>query len=82
VLAAFVANFARFLFLGLELLILARVILSWTDPAGRGTVAAWVTGMTEPILAPIRRLLPRTGMLDLSPLVVIIAIGLALRIVG
>ena len=81
-LAAFLANFVRFLLLGLELLILARVLLSWTDPAGRGTVAGWVTGMTEPILAPIRRMLPRTGMLDLSPLIVIIAIGVVLRLVG
>jgi YggT family protein len=82
VIGAFVVNFARFLCLGLELLILARVILSWTDPAGRGTIASFVTSMTEPILAPIRRLLPRTGALDLSPLVVIIAIGLLLRVVG
>lgn len=81
-LAAFSANFLRFLLVALEVLILARVLLSWTDPAGRGQLASFVVSLTEPILAPVRRLMPRTGMLDWSPFIVILALGMLLRVVA
>ena len=77
--AAFVVNFLRFLVIGPWLLILARVILSWIDPGGRSRLATFVIGTTEPILAPIRRLLPRTGMFDLSPLLVLLILGAIMR---
>jgi len=76
---AFLLNFIRFLVLALELLILARVLLSWVDPTGRGQLAAFIIQTTEPILAPVRRALPRTGMFDLSPLIVILVLGVILR---
>jgi len=76
---AFLLNFIRFLVLALELLILARVLLSWVDPTGRGQLAAFIIQTTEPILAPVRRVLPRTGMFDLSPLIVILVLGVILR---
>ena len=76
---AFLLNFLRFVVLGLELLILARVLLSWFDPTGRGQLAAFIIQTTEPILAPVRRALPRTGMFDLSPLIVILVLGVILR---
>ena len=80
--ALFLANFVRFVLLGLEVLIFARVLLSWVDPGGRGTIARFVVQTTEPILAPVRRLLPRTGMFDLSPLIVLLVLGAVLRAVG
>ena len=76
---AFAVNFVRFLALALELLILARVILSWVAPAGRGPIAGFIISATEPILAPIRRLLPRTGALDWSPFIVILVLGVVLQ---
>ena len=75
-------NVIRLVLIGLEVVVLARVVLSWVDPAGRSSAARFVISITEPVLAPIRRLLPRTGMLDLSPLVVVLAIGVLLRVVG
>jgi YggT family protein len=80
--AILLLNVIRFVLIGLEVVVLARVVLSWIDPAGRTAVGAFVTSATEPILAPIRRLLPRTGMLDLSPIVVFLVIGVLLRAVG
>ena len=80
--ALFVANFLRFLLVGLWLVILARVVLSWVDPAGRSRFAAFIVGTTEPLLAPVRRVLPRTGMLDLSPLIVLLLLGVLMRAVG
>jgi len=61
-----------------SIIILARVILSWfmMNPSGRGGFLAAtyqaLLQITEPLLAPLRRVLPRTGMIDLSPLVAII----------
>lgn len=80
--AAFLANFLRFLVMALWLLILARVILSWVDPGGRSRFATFVISTTEPILAPVRRILPPTGMFDLSPLIVLLVLGVIMRAVA
>jgi YggT family protein len=58
-----------------ELLIVARVILSWVaSPTSRNPVVELIRSVTEPILAPIRSILPRTGMFDLSPMVALFAL--------
>jgi YggT family protein len=80
--AAFLVNFLRFLLIGLWLVILARLILSWIDPGGRSRFAAFIIQTSEPILAPIRRLLPKTGMFDFSPLIVLLVLSMLLRAVG
>lgn len=77
--AAFFRNFLLFVVIALWVLILARVLLSWFDPGGRGRIAAFVIQMTEPILAPVRKALPRTGMFDLSPMIVLLVLGVLLR---
>jgi len=79
---AFLANFVRFLLIALWLVILARVVLSWIDPTGRSRFAAFVIQTSEPILAPVRRILPRTGMFDLSPLIVLLVLGALMRAVA
>ena len=74
-------NFIVLLTMVLTLLILARVVISWMMPTGGGELVAFVYGATEPILAPIRNLLPRMGGFDLSPMIAILilqAIGQAL----
>ena len=38
--------------------------------------------MTEPILEPVRRVLPRTGMFDFSALIVLLVLGALMRAVG
>jgi YggT family protein len=75
-------NVIRFILIGLELVVFARVILSFLDPAGRSPFAGFIISTTEPILAPVRRLLPRTGMIDFSPLIVCLLIGALLRAVA
>ena len=71
----FLVNLLQIAFIVLWLLIFGRVLLSWFDPAGRSPLASFVVSATEPILAPVRRALPRTGMVDLSPLVVLIVLS-------
>ena len=78
--ALLVLNVIRFILLGLELMVLARVLLSFVDPAGKGAVAGFVISTTEPILAPVRKILPRTGALDWSPFIVVFVIGMVLRV--
>ena len=64
----------------LVLLVFIAVILSFFmdpyHPIRRG-----VDNIVEPILAPIRRIVPLVGMLDFSPLVLILLIQFAARII-
>ena len=78
----FLLNFLRFVLIALWLLILARVLLSWFDPQGRRPISAFIIQTSEPILAPVRRMLPRTGMFDFSSLIVLLIIGTILRALG
>ncbi len=52
--------------------ILVRVILSWVAPDPDNPVVRIVTQVTEPIMAPARKLLPPMGGLDLSPILVLL----------
>lgn len=61
---------------GYSLVVLIRVILSWVALDRRNPVAIVVDGLTEPVLAPIRQALPPMGGLDLSPMVLLIALQL------
>jgi YggT family protein len=70
------ANFVTMLSLVLSLLILARVLLSWTSPSGGGGFTAFIYQVTEPILGPIRRVLPPMGGLDWSPFVALVLLTL------
>jgi YggT family protein len=73
-------NLLQIAFLAIWLLVLGRVFLSWFDPAGRTQAGSFLIAATEPILAPIRRALPQTGMLDLSPLIVLIVLSVLWRL--
>jgi YggT family protein len=75
----FLMNFVRFLLIALEIAIIGRVLLSYVEPRGRSSLGQFVVMITEPVLAPVRRLLPSGGMLDFSPLVVLLVIGAVLR---
>jgi YggT family protein len=59
------------------IVLIARVILSWF-PLQPGTamasIASIIYQLTEPVMAPVRRVIPAMGMIDLSPLVVFFGI--------
>ena len=62
------------------LIILGRVLMSWVDPTFSRPLGQFLYSITEPILAPIRRVLPQAGMLDLSPLVVLLVLSVLIRV--
>jgi YggT family protein len=60
------------LFTFLTIAIFLRAILSWFNMDPRSPLIQILDAITEPIMDPIRRIMPRLGMLDLSPLVAIL----------
>jgi YggT family protein len=58
-----------------------RVMLSWIQIDPSNPLARIVYQLTEPLLAPIRQLLPQGGGLDFSPIVAFIALLIAEQIV-
>ena len=61
--------------------IFIRIILSWVGMDPQNPVVVFLHEITEPILAPIRRFMPRMGMLDLTPMVAIFLLYLILKLV-
>ncbi len=76
---SFVLTFVQFLLIALWALVLGRMLMSWIDPGGRNQVSAFLIQATEPMLAPVRRLLPATGMIDWSSFIVLIVLGFLWR---
>ena len=62
--------------------IIAAALISWVNPDPGNPIVAFLRRVTEPVLEPVRRLLPpwRTGGLDLSPVIVLIAIQIIERV--
>jgi YggT family protein len=66
-----------------NLVLLARVLLSWFPDIDRShPIIQFLYDITEPVLRPVRELLPQTGMIDLSPLVVFLVIQVVLRLLS
>ena len=60
---------------------LIRVILSWIQPGAYNPVLGLINRLTEPLMAPARRIIPPFGGLDLSPMLVFIFLYLTLMLV-
>ena len=54
------------------ILIIIRAILSWFPISPTNPIVSVLNQVTEPILAPLRRIIPRLGMIDITPMVAII----------
>jgi YggT family protein len=64
-------------------MVIAAALISWVSPDPRNPIVRFLRQVTEPVFEPIRRFLPpwKTGGLDLSPLIVIIAIQFVERVI-
>ena len=63
-------------------LIIARVITSWVANQSRHPLIPLIYQLTEPVLRPINKLLPKMGGVDLSPLFALIALRALLLLLG
>jgi YggT family protein len=57
-----------------SLVVFASVILSWLSLSPDHPVVRVVGALTEPLLGPIRRVLPDLGGFDFSPLILLAAL--------
>jgi len=57
--------------------IIILVILSWVAPGNYNPAAVLIAQLTDPLMAPFRRLLPSMGGLDLSPMLVLFVLHIA-----
>ena len=74
-------KFIDILFTLLELAILARVLLSWFRVDPYHPAVALLYQITEPILRPLRNVIPPLGMMDISPIVALILIRIIRAII-
>lgn len=70
----YLSTFINILSQVLSIAILARVLMSWVPSLQQSGFGRFIYEITEPILRPIRRLIPPLGMLDLSPFIAMVII--------
>lgn len=75
------ALFTAFIWV-LIIAIIVRSLLSWFPNAGGTEFARLLDRVTSPLIDPVRRLMPNTGMIDFAPMIVIFFLFLMLRVVA
>ena len=68
-------TYVTYLVYALNLAIFGRVVMSWVSPRGDDPISSILYQVTEPILAPIRRVMPSMGMFDLTPMVALLLLN-------
>jgi len=58
----------------------ARIIISWVNPQLYNHATMLLASLTDFMMQPARRLVPAVGMIDLSPIVLFLLLGLILRL--
>lgn len=69
------AGFVRTLFEIYSWMIIAYILMSWIPNARESAIGEWLGKLVEPYLSPFRRIIPPIGgMIDISPIVALIAL--------
>ena len=78
VLSNFIIGLAKVIDIALTLymwIIIFRALISWVNPDPYNQIVIFLYRVTEPVLGPIRRILPmRNTGIDVSPIIVILVI--------
>jgi YggT family protein len=77
----FLRVFFQLLVTVLWFIVVARILLSWINPKFEGPVARFLFDTTEPLIAPIRRVMPQSGTFDWAPLLLLLVLGVLLQMV-
>ena len=65
----------------LALAILVRALLSWVRPDPYNPIVRALNSITDPIMEPLRQIVPRIGMFDITPIVALIGLSIMGRAV-
>jgi len=76
-----IIQFVNIVFEVLTWLIIIRCILSFVRHDPYQSLIRFIYEVTEPIMAPFRRLIPATGGIDFSPIVAMLAVTLVQKLV-
>jgi YggT family protein len=77
----FLPTFFQFLFNALYIAIIARILMSFIDQTGQMRATQILNEITEPILGPLRRIIPSVGFIDFSPMVALLLLQVLQRLV-
>lgn len=57
------------------MIVIVRALISWVNPDPYNPIVQFLMSVTEPVLAPVRRMIPLSTIgIDISPIIVILAI--------
>lgn len=65
-----------------KIILLVRIILSWIPHNPQNPAAAFLYKITEPVLEPVRRIIPSLGGIDISPIILFVGLSLIQRSFG
>ena len=74
-----VLRFFEWVFYGLMGLIIIEAIFSWVNP--HAPLAPFIRALNDPLMRPLRRIIPLVGNIDLSPLVALLLLQIGLRLI-
>ncbi|MBI2934153.1 MAG: YggT family protein [Chloroflexi bacterium] len=60
----------------LTFLVIARALLTWFPVRQDNPIALFLSRVTEPVLGPLRRVIPRIGMVDITPMAAVVLLQL------
>lgn len=70
----------QWIFYGLMGLILIEVVFSWINP--HAPLAPFVRALNDPLMRPLRRIIPLIGNIDLSPLIALVLLRIMLQFIS
>lgn len=73
-------RFFQWIFYGFMATLIIEAVFSWVNP--QAPLAPFVRALNEPLLRPLRRIIPLIGGVDLSPLAALILLQIAVRVVS
>ena len=78
--SSYLLSFAYTLIYILNFAIIIRALMSWFNPSMENPIVRFVIEITEPVLGPLRRIVPRIGMIDITPIVAILLMNVILQV--
>jgi len=69
-----VAMLIHFVLMAVIIVVIARAVLSWVSPDPYNPIVRTIIQLSEPLLYPVRRHVPVFGGVDISPILLVLAV--------